>query len=80
MLFHLLFLSLQILFRNILNLIVTSKCGLWPRSAVEMYVTMDSAVGSLLPRFRGYRFNFIRSPYRIRKMCENVVVEKYSYV
>ena len=26
-----------------------------------------------------YRFDFVRSPYRIRKTCENVVVEKYSY-
>ena len=39
--------------------IYTSKCGLQPhlllsaRSAVKMYVTMDSAIGSLLPRFRG---------------------------
>ena len=27
-----------------------------------------------------YSFNFVHSPYRIRNMCENVVVEKYSYV
>ena len=27
--------------------------GLSARSAIEMYVTMDSAIGSLLPRFRG---------------------------
>ena len=27
-----------------------------------------------------YSFNFVRSPYRIRNTCENVVVEKDSYV
>ena len=31
---------------------VLYKCGLRPRSVVEMCVTMDSAIGSVLPKFR----------------------------